>query len=209
MGHKLDLLRRVALRFLIASPLFMIQIFLIHWWPGFGVIAGLPLGFGGALIVAPRLLDLLAEPFRAVFYPLERFKKPVPMYSVPMAKRKRGDLEGALADYEVLERDYPGDLEVYQGMLELLLLEIQGREKASVVYQSALLALKKDREREQLTFIYQGMLSQLDGKPDWLKDHQERVLRPKPSDGVPVKEPDGFSAKRYNSGGYLRKDQDS
>ena len=204
MGHKFDLFRRVAVRFLIASPLFFIQVFLIYWWPGFGVIAGLPFGFGGALIVLPRLLDLLSEPFRALFYPLERLSKPVPMYSVPKAKRARGAYSDALQDYEIMERKYPGDMEIYRNMLELLVLEIKDPEKASDVFQRALISLKKTEEREGLARVYEGILSQVKGKPDWFKLQQDRKLAAAKGSGDPVKEPDGFAARRFHSGGHYR-----
>ena len=116
----MDLLRASLLRFVIASPLFAIQIWMLHAWGHFGLIAGLPFGFGGALIVLPRLLDLLAEPFRSLLYPVRRFDKPVPMYSIPESRRASGDYAGALEYYEKMELEYPGDIEVYRGMLELL-----------------------------------------------------------------------------------------
>lgn len=202
MGHKFDLLKAVGVRYLLASPLFAIQIWMMHSWGPFGVIPGLVFGFIGALIVAPRLLDLLAEPFRAIVYPLRRFDKPVPMYGVAQAKRAKGDYEGALAYYEGMEKEYPGDMEVYRGMLELLVLEMKDSEKASEAFQRALRVLKTPAQKEGLARIYEGMRAQVKGKPDWLVAQQARVLQTNESDGSIVEEPDGVTKRRFHSGGH-------
>ena len=205
MGHKKDLFRGLAGRLLLASPLLGIQAWLAVTWGGFGGIAGIPFGFAAGLIIWPSLADIVAEPFRALMYPMARFSKPVPMYSVPKAKRARGDLEGALADYERMEAEYPGDLEVYRNMLELLVLEMKSPEKASEVFQRALQKLRKAEHREGLARLYEGMLSQVKGKPEWLAAHQDRKLFTVKDSGGPVKEPDGFDSRRFHSGGHYRK----
>ena len=208
MGHQLDLLKNLLLRLLFASPFLILQIHLARG-DTFGPIFSLIPGFCAALIVAKPLIEILGEPLRALFYPAQRFSKPVPMYSVPQSKRVRGDFDEALADYEVMEVEYPGDLEIYRGMLELLVLDIKDPTKASAVFQRALLSLKKPQERDGLAALYQGIQSQAAGKPEWKRAHEERSLRTKPQDGASVKEPDGFSAKRFHSGGHYRDEQGS
>jgi len=204
MGHKTDLFSGLLGRLLLALPFLGIQAWLAISWGAFGGIAGMPFGAVAAIILWPRLGEIAAEPFRAMLYPIQRFDKPVPMYSVPMSKRARGAYAAALADYERMELEYPGDMEVYRNMLELLILEMKDPEKASEVFQRALRSLRKTEQREGLARIYQGMLSQVKGKPEWLKSQQERTLSPKKSDGVPVIEPDGLKKRRFHSGGHYR-----
>lgn len=202
MGHKTDLFLSMLVRLVIASPLFAIQIWMIWAWGDFGIIFGLLFGLGGALIVFPKVTDFLSEPFRALIYPLRRFDKPVPMYSVPMSKRVKGDYTGALEYYEKMEVEYPGDMEIYRGMLELLVLEMKDPAKASQVFQRALRSLKTTDKKDGLARIYHGMLSQAKGQPEWLMKQRERSLQTTPHDGVPVEEPDGIVRRRFHSGGH-------
>jgi tetratricopeptide (TPR) repeat protein len=206
MGHKVDVLKAVGLRLLIASPFFALQTYLIHIDPISGVSFGFIPGVIGALIVAPKFLDILAEPFRALLYPMARFDKPVPMYGVPKSMRAKGEYEDALRYYEDMEQKYPGDLEVYRNMLELLVSEMKDTTAASEVFQRALETLKTSEGKEGLARVYEGLLSQRKGKPDWLKEQQERVLRTSESDGAIVEEPDGYKRRRFHSGGYRAKE---
>jgi len=91
MGSTWDIFREHGWRALLVVPCFGIAgYFFLTSDPLLGLLCAAPFLIGAGIIIAPLFTTWLAEPFRALFYPTQRFDRPQPMYSIPQSKRSKG-----------------------------------------------------------------------------------------------------------------------
>ncbi len=120
---------------------------------GIGLV-GCGLLIAGAIILARPLAQLLAEPSGSLFWPGERFSRPVPMFSIPQARRACGFYEQAILEYEQIAADYPDLVEPYIEMIDISLVNLKDPERAEAIYHRGLAKLKKQRDQQTLTRLY-------------------------------------------------------
>jgi hypothetical protein len=119
---------RLAAGLVVAVPSFAIGAYALLRIGGVpGLLGSLPFLVIGALAVAPPLCELCAIPLSSMFWPSTHYARPQPMYSVPLAKRQRGDLEGAMAAYRAIAAEYPEEIQPYLCMLSIAINDMRNR----------------------------------------------------------------------------------
>ncbi len=130
---------------------------------GFGAISELLAGMAflvlAAVIVAPPLARLVAEPSGRLFYPARRFRRPQPLYSVAQSKRKAGRMEEAFDAYLAISRDHPQKLKPYVEMMDIAVVDMGNAELAGSIFRGALKTLKKETDQDALTRMYEAIIS--------------------------------------------------
>ena len=136
---------------------------------GWGAVPQLLFGMAflvtGALVIATPLARLVAEPAGNLFYPNERFRRPLPMYGIPQSLRAKGRYEEAMAGFEKLAADYPDEVQPYVEMLELAIRDLEDPRRAARIYRQGLSALKSPAARETLERLYSGIRTRLHARP--------------------------------------------
>jgi hypothetical protein len=203
MGRCREIFRDEGWRVIFALPCFAMAFYIFITSDRLGLPFSVPFLLGGAVIVAPLFTTMLAEPFRAIFYPVDRFDGPQPMYGVPASKRAWGRYEDAIHGYEEIARKYPDDLKPYVEMIHIAVVDLRDEDRAKAILDKALTVLTKEEDKAILTRIYEANKTLLHSAPAWLEKQQERVLTPPDlSDQPPVDEPDGLHKRRFHAGGY-------
>ena len=137
--------------------------------------------FISALIMARPLLRLFAEPWGSLFYPVEHFDKPQPMYGIPEARRKEGKYEEAIAGFEKIAAEDPQELRAYISMMDVAVLNLKDTARAEAMLQNGLAALAQRENREQLISAFQNISSRLvssrDGVPESAPIPTDRMKR--------------------------------
>lgn len=202
MGKYREIVREQGWRILAGAPCFAAGGFFFYTSGDFGVLFSLPFLLCGALIVAPLLATIFAEPFRSLFYPVGRFDRPLPLYSVQEAKRTKGLYEEAIAGLEKIAGDYPGELKPYTEMIDIAVVNLRDENRARSFLHRGLAELKKDDDKVMLKRFYEATITRLCPKPEWLETQQQRTLTaPDLKNQGPVEEPDGRLRRRFHSGG--------
>jgi hypothetical protein len=203
MGVYREIIREQIWRVFAALPCFAIGYYVFCHSGRAGMLFSMPFAFAGAIIMVPFFTNLVAEPFRALFYPGERFKGPQPMYGQPASKRAWGEYEEAIRGYEELARKYPDDLKPYIEMLHIAAVDLRDEARAKAIFDKALTVLTKEDDKTRLKLICDDNISLLHSTPEWLATQQQRVLTPPDlKDQAPVDEPDGRLKRRFHAGGY-------
>jgi hypothetical protein len=130
----------------------------------------------GAVILAPPLARLLAESSGGLFYPGGRGRKE-PMYSIPEARRARGEYEEAIADLRRIAAEYPRATRPYELMLTIAIVDLKDAARAEQIYRQGLAALRKRGERDELARFFATTRTRLDPKADWQKELEGRRVR--------------------------------
>lgn len=113
-----------------------------------------------AVFLAPATARLLGEPSGNLFYPGKRIKGPQPLYGIPETKRKQGLIQEAFDSYQKMSETYPQELKPYLGMMDIAVIDMKNMDLAESIHQHALLALKKEKDRDVLTKLYTTICSQ-------------------------------------------------
>jgi len=159
--------------------------------------------------VAPGIGEFFGSRFCGWLYPTDRFNRPQPMYGVPAAQRARGLYEEAIAGYEKIAEDYPGEVKPYIEMIDIAVVNLEDRDMAKAILYRGLDVLKREQDRKVLSRAAKSIISRLDPEPDWVIEQDQRHFTPPDlSDQGPVAEPDGVSARRYHAGARGRYEGD-
>lgn len=152
------ILIRFALRLLIAVPFF--------WVGGTGLafVASPFFILAGALIVAAPLARLLAEPLGHLLFPGKHYDRPQPIYGIPLARKKEGRYEEALAGFRKIASDYPDEVQAWVEMVDVAVTSLNDGQRALAIFQEGMQALRKPEQRQQLERMYAAISSRL--KPD-------------------------------------------
>lgn len=102
-----------------------------------------------AIVVAPGLAGLIAEPTGSLFYPSRR-AAPEPRRSIAEARRARGDYRAALAAYEEVLAEFPTDVVSWCAMVEMAMLQLRDRALGDALARRALAILADDGARHEL-----------------------------------------------------------
>ena len=126
-----------------------------------GIVLGLGSLFAGAVVIAPVVARLLAQPAGGVFSSTKRLRRAVPMYGVPESLVKKGEYQRALSAYERLARQYPDERRPHVAMIEIAIVQLRDAELAEALYRRGLAALQHAEDRDALSRIYEAMKTTL------------------------------------------------
>ena len=125
--------------------------------PGQAVIiflAGLTLAISGACILALELakgvVEVFSRLFGQLFFSDNQLHGPQPVYSIPEARRVRGNIEGAWEALEKIAEDFPNEFKVYIEMMDIAVMESADFSLAEEVLSRGLSALKKKSDQKAL-----------------------------------------------------------
>lgn len=93
----------------------------------------------------------LAKPMVELFYPDEKFERPLPRYGPAQALRKQRRFKEAMDAYREIADEYPDELRVYLEMMEIAMIELKDRSRARLIHQEGMEKLTEEKDREQLT----------------------------------------------------------
>jgi hypothetical protein len=178
MGSYRNIVREQVWRLAAGLPLLAAGGYLLFTTGRFGAFAWLPFGLAGGILVGPLITELCAEPLRGLFYPRRYAARPAPMYGIPESKRAKGRYEEAIADYERIAAEYPGELRPYVGMIEIAIVNLRDPQRAARVFERGVAALEDPDARDALARVYSGVRTRMEEQPDWLEQQRKRVIRP-------------------------------
>jgi hypothetical protein len=118
------------------------------------MLVGLAFFLIAAVLLAPPLARLFSEPLGALFWPKRYYDKPQPIYGIPRAKRLRGLPEEALLGYEQIAAEHPHELQPWLDMIDIALTDLHDPERANLLYQRGIAALKNPADRDLLAQVY-------------------------------------------------------
>ena len=164
MTHYPSILRSLALRSLCSSPFWIVGWVLIlradgGWAAAGPAIIAMAFFIAGAIIVAPALAELVAEPTGSLYLPPDHAKHPAPMYGIADARRAKGDYEGALAYLDEIATAHPLELDAYVKMIHVAALDLHDLPRAEAAYHRGVKALPNDGDKAALTVMYQALVS--------------------------------------------------
>jgi hypothetical protein len=191
MSSLRDALTRLLWRLLIAAPI------VVAGWLILGrsrggmteagpVIIGVALLIAAGIVIGPAIAQLLAEPWGSLFGPNEYYSKPLPMYSIPESKRKKGLYEEALAGYREIAAKYPKEVRPYIEMIDVAIVELNDIKRAHAFYEQGLQAMRRREDRDMLTRMYAAISTRVKPKePDAPRviPYGRRESTPSPEDG--------------------------
>jgi hypothetical protein len=158
-------------RSLIAVPFFVLGFFVLFHAQG-GLVGGFAMGLlgcgaiiVGAIVIAFPLARLIAEPSGSLFLPKEHFDRPQPRYGIPQSKRAQGLYEEAMAGFEKIAEEYPGEVKPYIEMIDIAIVNLKDPQRAYRIYQRGISTLKKREDRDVVVRMYEAIRSRLDTKP--------------------------------------------
>ena len=143
-----DIFFRHLARFILAALFFWLGWYLlIHGNIG-GAFIACAVFILGAVIIAPSLAELFAEPTGNLFWPSAQYDRPQPAYSIPQSKRARGLYEEAMAGFEKIAEEYPQEVQPYVEMIDLAIVNLHDPKRANAIFHRGVDALTKDEDRE-------------------------------------------------------------
>lgn len=187
--------KRLLFRLLFGAPLLVIGAVVMVRGGGGGSMAGafVTCLFGAALIIlgaillAPPLAELVANTamkgFFSLIFPDRRFERPQPNYSIPEARVKAGQYGEAMALYEKLAAEYPGEVRVYVEMVDLAAVRLHDSARAEAILRRGLAAVQDPEGRKALERSGRAILSRLDPDPEWR--HRRKLQPPPPAPPPP------------------------
>lgn len=150
--------------------------------------------FASAFILGPQVTRLLVEPAGSLFMPDEKAAGPSPLYGIPERQKAKGKYEEAMAEYQKLVEQFPGEVKAYVEMINIAAFNFKNMEQAYGIYQRALATVEDEDKKKALSTFFRH----LRGK---FKDGTQKF--PAPSEGTrppsarPLKLPnDGFRPAR-------------
>ena len=165
------ILLKLALRCLLAAPFFYLGI------GGKALMAG-PLAalaspffvLAGAIIVAAPLARLLAEPLGGLLFPNTRYDRPQPIYGIPLARKKEGRYEEAVAGFRAIAAEYPDEVQAWIEMIDVAVTGLEDGARAQAIFQEGMQALRQPEQRQRLAEMYAAIISRL--KTDAAQERQ-------------------------------------
>ncbi len=120
----------------------------------------------GAILIARPLARLLAEPSGQLFWPDERYRHPLPMYSIPESKRAKGLYEEAIAGFDEIAKKYPDEVRPYIEMIDIAIVHLKDEARANAICLHGLSVLQKDEDKKILQHMHAAIHSRLKAQPD-------------------------------------------
>ena len=136
---------------------------------GAGNAAQMLLGFlfflVASIFVAGPIAQWLAAPMGSLFWPRKYYARPQPMYGIPQARRAKGQLEEALAEYENIAAAHPDEVRPWLDMIDLAVHDLKDARRANAIFQTGIARLNKPADQDALAQVYAEVLTRLDVRP--------------------------------------------
>lgn len=121
-------------------------------WALLGLVCVVAVGF----LVGPGIAGVLAEPVGGLFFP-RRPARPEPCRGIAEARRARGEYDAAIAAYEEVIAEFPGDVESWIAMVGIVFTHLRDPARGDVLARRALLALRDESSRRQLLYAHRTL----------------------------------------------------
>ncbi len=110
------------------------------------------LGFfvAGAVFLGPTLAKILVQPSGNLFYPVDRYTKPQPVYSIPRSRRLEGKFRDALEGYRLIVQEHPQERNAYLEMIDIALRDLHDDTLAESILMQGMEALAEESDRKVL-----------------------------------------------------------
>ncbi len=118
------------------------------------MLVGYLLYLAAAILLAGPLARLLAEPLGDLYWPRRYFDQPQPMYGIPESRRRKGQFEEALAEYEKIAAAHPAEVRPWLDMIDIALTDLRDPERANTLFQRGLAALADPDAKDHLARVY-------------------------------------------------------
>ena len=118
------------------------------------MLLGFAFYFVAAIFLARPLAHWLAEPIGGLLWPKRYYDKPQPMYGIPESRRIRGLPEEAIAEYEKIAAEHPGEVRPWLEMIDIALTDLHDPERANAFFQRGLAALSQPAGKDHLARVY-------------------------------------------------------
>ena len=162
MSEYKSILRKLALRCLLAAPFFYLGIGGKALLGGPLVAVATPfLVLAGAIIVAAPLARLLAEPLGGLFFPDKHYARPQPIYGIPLARKKEGRYEEALEGFRTITTQYPDEAQAWIEMIDVAVTGLKDGDGARAIFEEGMQALRQPEQRQRLAEMYAAIMSRL------------------------------------------------
>src|SRR5262245_7863723 len=134
MDERREILISLAWRVLSAGILLAITWHLFTSTSGddAGKFLGLACGVAAGIILAPPFAALIAQPAGSLFFP-RRSSGPEPGYSLAETKRKRGQYEESIKEYQRITEEFPEDVRSYVAMMEIAFIHLHDPERTDAI----------------------------------------------------------------------------
>ena len=170
MKNYREILVQFTVRILIAIPFFMFGWYLIasarkDWGSIAQLLFAMACFVGSAIIVAPPIARLFAEPAGALHYPTEHSGRPQPEYRIPESRKQQGHYEEAILEYEKIAKDFPEEVKPYIDMIDITVVNLEDRRRAEAIYERALSVLINEDDRDLLRIMHESITSGLSREP--------------------------------------------
>lgn len=130
------------------------------------LLLGMACIVAAAIIIAPSIAGLFAEPSGSLYYPEGTSERPQPMYSIGESKRKKGLSREAFDHFAKIAEKYPHELRPYVEMMDIAIVDLQDGALAEHVFHQGMSALVTEKDRQGLGTMYRAISSRLvDGRP--------------------------------------------
>ena len=160
-----DVLRLFGIRLLFAAP------FLYLAFSGFLFPFGLLLLALAGWILAEPVALAVSSGF-GIYHQGGSRKGPLPAYSLPESKLRKGLFDEAYQLYSEIALEHPQELNAYLGMIRVAQLHLEDPEKAREAFHWGLSVLTDSRSRRALAMEY-SELTELEGPPPERETHGE------------------------------------
>ena len=155
MNNYREILISLAWRAILAAPFLYVCI------TGCASVLSPFFGVAGAVIIAGPIASLIAEPSGNLFWPGRHFDRPQPVYGIPQSKRAKGLYEDAMAGFEKIAAEYPGEVKPYIEMIDIAIVNLKDPERASRIFERGVSVLKKNEDKEVLARMYGAIRTRL------------------------------------------------
>lgn len=133
---------------------------------GFGVI-GIAQFLAAGVLVAFPLAGMFAKPWGGMFFPEDRYTRPLPLYSLAEAKVRKMQFEDAMATYEQIAEDYPEEVKPYIDMIDIAIVHLKDAKRAEQIYRLGIDRLRNSDDQDVLARMYRGIRSRIESGPAW------------------------------------------
>ena len=143
------IIRRI-LAGLLAAPFFILasQGRLPMW-----AVAAAAIGF---ILLGPDTASFLSHSFDSILWS-HRLGGKRPMYGVPESLVQRGRFDEAIAAYEKIIAEYPGEMRPHMGLIEVAIVRLNDRVLAAKFFERSLAQLKDPADQAKLKDIYSAI----------------------------------------------------
>ena len=143
-------------RLVAATPVALLGVWLCGSGSDGRAVLGLFCVVAAGFIVGPGIAGLLAEPVGGLFFPRQPARRE-PCRGIAETRRARGEYEAAIAAYEEVIAEFPGDVESWIAMVTIALTHLRDPARADALARRALLALRDDAGRRQLLYAHRTL----------------------------------------------------